>query len=54
MQVLEDIDFAAYTRSAGVSSAYRWFAPEVSKAGTMTPSSDVFSFAMTMLEVIAT
>jgi serine/threonine protein kinase len=41
------------TQSVGVSDAYRWYAPEMcSEAGTVSASSDIYSFGMTILELL--
>jgi serine/threonine protein kinase len=51
-QILEDVTGTPFTQSKGISDSYRWFAPEIcSHPGILSPQSDMFSFAMTILEV---
>jgi len=52
-KLMEDMSGAPLTQSAGVINAYRWLAPEVSMGeAMMSTSSDIYAFAMTMLEVL--
>jgi hypothetical protein len=52
MQVVEDITGVPFTQSQGISDSYRWFAPELCVGpGILSTSSDIYSFAMTALEV---
>lgn len=49
---MEDITGIPFTQSRGVSDSYRWFAPEVCVGqGVLSISSDVYAYAMTVLEV---
>ena len=51
---MEDLTGMPFTQSRGVSDSYRWFAPELCCApGTLSPASDIFAFAMTVLEVFS-
>jgi hypothetical protein len=51
--MVEDITGVPFTQSRGVSDSYRWFAPEVCVGqGVLSTNSDVFAFAMTVLEVM--
>jgi len=50
---MEDMTGMPFTQSRGVSDSYRWFAPELCSApGVLSVYSDVFSYAMTVLEVM--
>lgn len=52
LQMIEDLTGVPFTQSKGVSESYRWFAPEMCcSPGIVSTSSDIFSFAMTVLEV---
>jgi len=52
-KILEDVTGTPFTQSKGISDSYRWFAPEIcSHPGILSPQSDMFSFAMTILEMI--
>jgi len=52
-QIVEDITGIPFTQSRGVSDSYRWFAPEVCVGqGVLSISSDVYAYAMTVLELI--
>jgi len=54
-QMVEDIAGTPFTQSLGVSDSYRWFAPEVCVGqGVLSSSSDVYMFAMTVLEACIT
>ena len=49
---MEDLTGVPFTQTRGVSDSYRWFAPELcSSPGVLSPASDIFALAMTMLEV---
>ena len=49
---MEDLTGMPFTQSRGVSDSYRWFAPELCCApGILSTASDVFAYAMTVLEV---
>ena len=51
-KILEDVTGTPFTQSKGISDSYRWFAPEICSApGVLSPQSDMFSFAMTVIEV---
>jgi serine/threonine protein kinase len=52
-QMLEDISGETpFTQSCGVSDSYRWFAPELlDSTGSLSTSSDIYSYGMTVLEV---
>lgn len=50
--VMEDKRGVLFTRDRGLSSSYRWSAPELFGSPPMLSThSDVFSFGMTVLEV---
>lgn len=52
VQIVEDISGIPFTQSHGVVQSYRWFAPEVCVgSGTISPSSDIYAYGMTVLEV---
>lgn len=52
MQIVEDINGIPFTQSHGVVQSYRWFAPEVCVGqGSISFSSDIYAYAMTVLEV---
>lgn len=52
-KILEDVTGTPFTQSKGISDSYRWFAPEICSApGILSPQSDMFSFAMTVIEMI--
>jgi len=52
-KILENVTGTPFTQSKGISDSYRWFAPEVCSApGVLSPESDIFAFAMTILELI--
>ena len=49
---MEDLTGVPFTQSRGISDSYRWFAPELCSApGILSTASDVFAYAMTVLEV---
>ncbi|KAJ7179315.1 kinase-like domain-containing protein [Mycena filopes] len=51
-RIMEDITGAPFSQSRNVSDSYRWFAPELcSGAVVLSPSSDIYSFAMCTLEL---
>ncbi|KAF9256249.1 kinase-like protein [Marasmius fiardii PR-910] len=50
-KMVEDMTQTSFTRSDGVDSLYRWFAPEI-YGGSMSLASDVYSFGMTILELL--
>ena len=51
-QIMEDLTGMPFTQSRGVSDSYRWFAPELCcSPGILSTASDVFAYAMTVLEV---
>jgi hypothetical protein len=50
---LESIAGIEITNSKGVSSYYRWAAPEIVITNTFTKESDIFALGMTMIEVCA-
>ncbi|KAH8830184.1 kinase-like domain-containing protein [Flagelloscypha sp. PMI_526] len=53
-QIVEDVTGVPFTQSRGVSESYRWFAPEVCMGkGTLSFKSDIYSFAMTILEIMS-
>ncbi|KAF8636240.1 hypothetical protein AX17_003725 [Amanita inopinata Kibby_2008] len=48
-----DIEGVPITHTLGISDAYRWYAPEMcSDEGLLSTKSDVYSFAMTILELM--
>jgi len=52
-QIVTDISGIPFTQSHGVIQSYRWFAPEVCIGeGLLSPSSDIYAYAMTVLEVM--
>ncbi|TDL26204.1 kinase-like protein [Rickenella mellea] len=52
-KMMEDITGVPFTQSRGVSESYRWFAPELCCGpGIISTRSDIFSFGMTILELI--
>ena len=51
-KMLENLNGEQFTQSRGVSESFRWFAPEVCNPPyTTSRASDIFSYAMTVLEV---
>lgn len=51
-RIVEDITGVPFSQSNGVSDSYRWFAPELCIGqGVLSISSDIYAFAMTILEV---
>ncbi|THH05036.1 hypothetical protein EW145_g5090 [Phellinidium pouzarii] len=51
--IMEDLTGMPFTQSRGISESYRWFAPELcSETGILSPSADVFAYAMTVLELM--
>jgi len=48
---VEELSGTLFTQSRGVSESYRWFAPEIFD-GFLFISSDIFSLAMTILELM--
>ncbi|KAL0572720.1 hypothetical protein V5O48_009245 [Marasmius crinis-equi] len=50
-KLVEDVTNTPFTESTGVGNIYRWLAPEV-YSGNVLLSSDVYSFAMTILELL--
>jgi hypothetical protein len=51
LQMVEELNSAKYTQSKAVSDNCRFAAPELWMEGLMTTGSDVWSFAMTALQV---
>ncbi|KAL0058851.1 hypothetical protein AAF712_014455 [Marasmius tenuissimus] len=51
-KMIEDMTGVPFTQSQGLANLYRWFAPEVIGYGTISLASDVYSFAMTILELL--
>ncbi|KAJ7179314.1 kinase-like domain-containing protein [Mycena filopes] len=52
-RIVEDITGIPFSQSRGVSDSYRWFAPEVCIGqGVLSMSSDVYAWAMTILEIL--
>jgi len=51
-KVLESVKGIECTNSKGISSYYRWCAPEFIRSNTFTKESDIFAFGMTTLEII--
>ncbi|KZP24577.1 kinase-like protein [Athelia psychrophila] len=52
-RIVEDITGVPFSQSNGVSDSYRWFAPELCIGpGSLSISSDVYAYAMTMLELL--
>lgn len=52
--MVEDVvGSALYTQSDGVHESIRWFAPEVNNDRTLSTRSDIYSFGMTVLELIS-
>ncbi|RDB23137.1 Serine/threonine-protein kinase STY17 [Hypsizygus marmoreus] len=52
-QIVTDISGIPFTQSHGVIQSYRWFAPEVCIGeGSLSPSSDIYAYGMTVLEVL--
>ncbi|KAJ1301944.1 hypothetical protein OPQ81_000783 [Rhizoctonia solani] len=51
-KALEDLTAVPFTQSTGVNGCYRWMAPELHEdGGQMTLKSDIYSWAMTALEL---
>ncbi|KAF9256247.1 kinase-like protein [Marasmius fiardii PR-910] len=51
-KMMEDMTNTPFTQSNGVANLYRWFAPEIYiGSGSVSLSSDIYSFAMTVLEL---
>lgn len=52
-KIMEELTGVPFTQTRGLSDSYRWFAPELCTTnGTLSPASDVFSYSMTVLEVM--
>lgn len=52
-KILQNVTGVPFTQSKGISESYRWFAPELAtEPGELSTYSDVFSFAMTILELM--
>ncbi|KAJ7733797.1 kinase-like domain-containing protein [Mycena metata] len=52
-RIIEDITGIPFSQSRGVDDSYRWFAPEVTIGqGVLSLSADVYSYGMTILELI--
>ncbi|KAK1216149.1 hypothetical protein PQX77_021228 [Marasmius sp. AFHP31] len=52
-KMVEDMTGTPFTQSNGVANVYRWFAPEIyTEQGKVSLASDVYSFAMTILELM--
>jgi len=52
-RIVEDITGVPFSQSNGVSDSYRWFSPELCVGqGVLSIHSDIYAFAMTMLELI--
>jgi len=52
-RIVEDITGVPFSQSNGVSDSYRWFSPELCVGqGVLSISSDIYAFAMTILELI--
>ncbi|OCB91948.1 kinase-like protein [Sanghuangporus baumii] len=52
-KMMESLTGMPFTQSSGVSESYRWFAPELCSApGILSLASDVFAFAMTVIELM--
>ncbi|KII95384.1 hypothetical protein PLICRDRAFT_99108 [Plicaturopsis crispa FD-325 SS-3] len=52
-RMVEDMTGVPFTHSTGVNESYRWFAPEMLIGeGSFSTASDIYSFAMTMLELL--
>lgn len=52
-RIVEDITGVPFSQSNGVSDSYRWFSPELYVGtGSLSTSSDIYAYAMTMLELI--
>ncbi|KAK1216148.1 hypothetical protein PQX77_021227 [Marasmius sp. AFHP31] len=52
-KMVEDMTSTPFTQSNGAANLYRWFAPEIYIGnGAVSLSSDVYSFAMTVLELL--
>lgn len=49
---MEDIINVPYTESCGISDVYRWCSPELLDGKGRTPSSDIYAFSMTVLELM--
>ena len=49
---MEDISNAPYPESCGISDVYRYCAPEVLDGRGRSPSSDIYAFAMTVIELM--
>ncbi|KAJ8077706.1 hypothetical protein PM082_002139 [Marasmius tenuissimus] len=50
-KMVEDMTSPPFTQSKGAANLYRWFAPEIYIGnGAVCLASDVYSFAMTVLE----
>ncbi|KAJ8077720.1 hypothetical protein PM082_002153 [Marasmius tenuissimus] len=52
-KMVEDMTSTPFTQSNGAANLYRWFAPEIYIGnGAVSLASDVYSFAMTILELL--
>ncbi|TDL26203.1 kinase-like protein [Rickenella mellea] len=52
-KIVENIEGVPFTKSRGITDAYRWYAPELASGeGKVSTRSDIFSFGMTVLELI--
>ncbi|KAG7100268.1 hypothetical protein E1B28_002041 [Marasmius oreades] len=52
-KMVQDMTNTPFTQSDGVAALYRWFAPEMCLGeGLMSPASDIYSFGMTVLELL--
>ncbi|PFH50547.1 hypothetical protein AMATHDRAFT_60805 [Amanita thiersii Skay4041] len=52
-KIVAEINGVPLTQSRGISSSYRWMAPELCTGeAIMSTSSDIYSFAMTVLELM--
>ncbi|KAF8212000.1 kinase-like domain-containing protein [Mycena galopus ATCC 62051] len=52
-RIVEDITGISFSQSRGVGDSYRWFAPELCIGeGVLSPSSDVYAYGMTVLEIL--
>ncbi|GJJ07439.1 hypothetical protein Clacol_001641 [Clathrus columnatus] len=53
LQIIEDFSGVPFTQSQGAIDSFRWFAPEMCRSpGIISTCSDVFAFAMTIIEII--
>ena len=53
-QLMADITGEPFTQVRDVMDSYRWFAPELcTSEGALSCESDIYAFAMTVLEVCA-